>query len=689
MKKFIQTTALVLGMMATGITASFADKNEDYQKTYNYQRGIELVNKEEYDEALTYFEKEISDHKDNGYAMAWMASIQYRQDNNGKAIETLSKAMKCLNKKDDMYAFCLRLRSQVYTELEEKEKALADLNMQVKMFPKSVDSYEDRASWYLNEDRFEEANQDFMKMIQLESGNAKAYVGSGICLRSLKRYDESIEQYNYAVKLEPHYGQAYAQRAYSYMLMKRYPEAAEGIVKALDEDSNDLAFNMLNQMADSAFEDMDFKLKLQQMMEPNNHYWLYMRGHVMQRAKKYASAIEMYEASNKLKYLTVTKRRIAESQKAMGDYETALSTINDALAIDSTDWYLWHEKVNILMEASTLEEALKAANRVVELDPRDVRSYADRAYVKKYMKNVNGTIEDLSMALMLNPNAYPLQAQRGELYLNQGQEQLAKKDFEEVLKRDTIPAEYSVAFYVHYYLGEEEKALAALDSAMSHNSKEQAYNAACLYSLMNRPDDALKYLEMALKDDFKEFKHIEYDTDLDNIRQLPAFKELIEKYKKLLEEKLGKKLTSQEDEPSDDDYETIVKEIPFVHEGGVTKVRCTINDLPLHFVFDTGASEVTISTVEATFMLKNGYLGERDITGTQKYMTADGNITEGTTIILRNVNFGGLELTDVKASVVKSQKAPLLLGQSVFQRLGKIEIDNSKNVIKVTQKVKK
>ena len=48
------------------------------------------------------------------------------------------------------------------------------------------------------------------------------------------------------------------------------------------------------------------------------------------------------------------------------------------------------------------------------------------------------------------------------------------------------------------------------------------------------------------------------------------------------------------------------------------------------------------------------------------------------------INFGGLELTNVRASVVKSQNAPLLLGQSVLQRLGKIEIDNTKRVLKIT-----
>ena len=62
------------------------------------------------------------------------------------------------------------------------------------------------------------------------------------------------------------------------------------------------------------------------------------------------------------------------------------------------------------------------------------------------------------------------------------------------------------------------------------------------------------------------------------------------------------------------------------------------------------------------------------------------NVNVGTIINLRKVDFGGKQLTNVKASVVKNQKAPLLLGQSVLGRLGKIEIDNSKHVLKITTK---
>jgi clan AA aspartic protease (TIGR02281 family) len=113
------------------------------------------------------------------------------------------------------------------------------------------------------------------------------------------------------------------------------------------------------------------------------------------------------------------------------------------------------------------------------------------------------------------------------------------------------------------------------------------------------------------------------------------------------------------------------------------KVKCEINDLPLHFIFDTGASDVTMSSVEATFMLKNGYLCESDLSGKQYYRTADGSIAEGVKVSLRNVKFAGLTLSNVKAGIVTNQSAPLLLGQSVLERLGRIEIDNDNMLIRI------
>lgn len=109
--------------------------------------------------------------------------------------------------------------------------------------------------------------------------------------------------------------------------------------------------------------------------------------------------------------------------------------------------------------------------------------------------------------------------------------------------------------------------------------------------------------------------------------------------------------------------------------NGVFMIPCEVNGLSLRFVFDTGASDVSISLTEALFMLKNGYLKEDDILGTEYYRLANGDIQEGTRIKLRVIRLGGAELRDVDASVVHTARAPLLLGQSALSKLGKIQFD--------------
>jgi clan AA aspartic protease (TIGR02281 family) len=113
-------------------------------------------------------------------------------------------------------------------------------------------------------------------------------------------------------------------------------------------------------------------------------------------------------------------------------------------------------------------------------------------------------------------------------------------------------------------------------------------------------------------------------------------------------------------------------------EGGVFLVPCKINGLSLKFILDTGSSAVSISLVEASFMIKNNYLNVDDIVGEEKYLDANGNISVGTTILLKEIDIGGFKIYDVKANVVDNIKAPLLLGQSALQKFGKYEIEGNK-----------
>jgi clan AA aspartic protease (TIGR02281 family) len=122
-------------------------------------------------------------------------------------------------------------------------------------------------------------------------------------------------------------------------------------------------------------------------------------------------------------------------------------------------------------------------------------------------------------------------------------------------------------------------------------------------------------------------------------------------------------------------------------DGSVYKVVCKINGVPMKFIFDTGASTVSLSKVEAAFLLKGGHIDKKNFKGNANFQDANGNITVGAVIIIDEIEFAGLKLKNVEASIVDNQKAPLLLGQSAIQKLGKIQLEgnvltimNDKNV---------
>ena len=116
-------------------------------------------------------------------------------------------------------------------------------------------------------------------------------------------------------------------------------------------------------------------------------------------------------------------------------------------------------------------------------------------------------------------------------------------------------------------------------------------------------------------------------------------------------------------------------------ESGVYKVPCTVNGLKMKFIFDTGAATVCMSSTYAEMMLENGYLKESDIKGTSKSSIADGSVIDNVVINLRKVEIAGLTIENVPAVVVPTQNAPLLLGQSVIQQLGRVSIDGEDLVI--------
>ena len=652
--------------------------------SYNYSRGVEAINNNNAEEALDYLNKEINEHPDNGYAFAWIALVRNYNEEFGRALTAANVAVKKIPSKDKEYkAFAYGTRAQVYLNLEDTIQALKDYSQAINIVPDDDRFYNQRAQVYYEQGKYDLADKDYLKMISLKEGDVMGYMGIGRNANTQKRYEDAIKQFDYVVKLEPNYSSAYSFRAESYIGLKKYNEAIDDVISALGIDRDRKAFYELQELADSAFEQTVAKLKAQKIKEPNEQSWDYDLGIVYERAAKYNKAIAYYKESLEKESNIITASRISSCYDDLGDYDKALEYCNQAIALDSVKTNYLYEKANILDNAGRTQEAIKTMSDYIANTPDEPAGYYQRGWFKDHSGDIEGALEDYTMAITLQPNVAYAYLNRGVLYRLKGENAKAESDFKQVVRLDSIPEEAECSFYAYYYLGQKDKAIEILNTILDKDKKGNCYDAACLYSLMGEKEKALSYLRQSLEDGYRRFAHIKRDRDLNNIRNTEEFKVLLKEF----EEKHLQEIAADAD-GDDSAYELKVEEIPFTKEGGVCKVKCAINGLPLHFIFDTGAADVSISSVEATFMAKNDFLSSSDIIGKQNYQTADGNITEGTIINLKDVKLGSLHLNNIKASVVRNQAAPLLLGQSVLSKLGKIEIDNTKKVLRITHKQK-
>ena len=650
-------------------------------ESYNYQRGLEAMQDEKRQEALEFFNKDLKENPKNGYSYSWIAMLRGQNEEYGRALTAADLAIKYLPKKDAEYIiFAYTTRAGVYLHLEDTVKAMSDYDTAIKVKPDEGALYEKRAQIYFEQERYDLAAADYHKMIELNPGDVMGYMGLGRNANEQRNWTEAIKQFDYVTKLSSDYSSGYSFRAESYIGLEKWNEATDDIVSALALEWDRKAMYLATTLKEPAFTMLVSKMKIQSVKSPNEARWPYVMGTMYQHEKQYKKAVEAYEEANKRNASPAILRWVAHCYSEMGLYENALNSIDQALNMDSTDLVNLERKANILYEMGNAKSAIDVYTQVLNTQPEYAFGYYRRGWFKELTGDFDGAIEDLSICVVLDPEESYAFETRGDIYLRQGKKELAEADFLKVIEIENTPEKYSCIHYAYQGLGQYDKAIEMMDSiiAIEEDRAGSYYDAACLYSRMDNKQNALEYLEKSLELGYRRFAHIERDQDMDPIRDMEEFKALILKYK---QSDVDGSSVRSEVEKSTISSTADISEIPFTKESGVYKVKCQINGLPLHFVFDTGASDVTLSMTEASFMMKNGYLSGNDVIGSQRYMDADGDISVGTVINLKDVNFGGQTLKNVRASVVRNQKAPLLLGQSVLGRLGKIEIDNQKRVL--------
>lgn len=670
----------IVSLLLLAVCATFVCAKEPQRPTsYNYQRGVEAVNNDQDEEAEKYLNQELADNPKNGYAYAWLAGIELRKDEIGSAISMLNNSIKYIPKADKYYhAWANKTLSGIYYDLNDTIKCIDYATRAVKSEPKNIEWWRFRGVLYLEFEQYDNAIADFDEMIRLNPNAENGYMWKGKTYYQLKQYDKAIEQYQYAGKLATR-SYIYSNLAESQIQLQYYEEAADNIIKAFKEEHfEDLATDLLANANEELTAELMPRLNVQINANPNSLEWYMYKLYLYRANKNYEQAILCTEKIKELDADPYFDAILSSLYRNMGDFATALHYAQVAYAADTTETDYMEQLTNVYSDLDSLEQCLQIYDSYIAQSPESEAAYHRRAQTHFLAGNYTSAIDDYTTTITLDTKDTYARYMRGRAHYIMGDTLKANKDFQRVVEdtNDAIETVFALIF-----LGSHEEARHLADSILIADSVEHSerYNIACSYSMLGETELAFTALEEELKDGYVQFNHIRRDVDF-----IPLHGERLDSLLSIYENKVQARIRDFKEEESVDTTEEKVVEIPFTKTGGVTKVECTINNLPLNFIFDTGASDVTISQVEANFMYKNGYLDSRDIVGKKTYQVATGAIAVGTTIILKQIEFGGLILRDVRASVVETQNAPLLLGQTVLQRLGKIEIDNTQRILKIT-----
>lgn len=126
--------------------------------------------------------------------------------------------------------------------------------------------------------------------------------------------------------------------------------------------------------------------------------------------------------------------------------------------------------------------------------------------------------------------------------------------------------------------------------------------------------------------------------------------------------------------------------LPMENLYDIKVMSCKVNGLPSKFIIDTGEKEARISITDVLYMLKIGYITPEDINGSEYNQIAAGHFITGTTIKINKIEIGNIKVTNITALVDADLKKPIVLGQAVLSKLGKIEFDYTNQMVTVRGK---
>ncbi|MCM8782499.1 MAG: tetratricopeptide repeat protein [Candidatus Omnitrophica bacterium] len=166
----------------------------------------------------------------------------------------------------------------------------------------------------------------------------------------------------------------------------------------------------------------------------------------------------------------------------------------------------------------------------IEKNVNDCKAYVNRGFSYYYKGDYDRAIADFTKAIEIDPAFFTPYNNRGNCYLQTGRYDLAIADFSVAIKlrpHNGIP--YNNRGFAHMMQGNLKEAEEDIQKSLELNKNNiYAMNSmAELCAVKNKPEDACKWLKMAIAKGYNNWKYLKTSKTYDNIRSVRCFKEIL------------------------------------------------------------------------------------------------------------------------------------------------------------------
>jgi len=218
------------------------------------------------------------------------------------------------------------------------------------------------------------------------------------------------------------------------------------------------------------------------------------------------------------------------------NYSRALSLANELLDADPENVALNYLLGSHYSEMADFETAIEFYNNILLVDNQDYDVYNSYGLVLLYQKNYIDAIEYFNKVLEYAPSyaenyKYALD-NIAETYKAMGEDKKAIEVFIELIEIDpTMSLAYSKLAILNLKKGDIKKSDQLLQVAKDNmwNNNYGQLGLACYYSYIGDLNKSIFYLESAIELGLTDFSWLNFDPDLENVRETDKFRLLIEK----------------------------------------------------------------------------------------------------------------------------------------------------------------